>query len=499
MERYLFKGWERLVEAGHLVKFFFFFGLASLIRLPFFFRDYIDRDESTFILLGQSLVDGHLPYTELWDLKPPLLFFLFAGIIGVFGKSFIAIRLSAVLMVALTALLTFIIAKRLSRNTTQSLIAGILSIYLASLFGSMQGLMSEHISTLFFMLCMYLVLGIKNPKPYLLAGLCLGMALMVKTNLAYSFLLLLFFLAVVQDRKRWRTGMVNASLLGVGVILVIGLTFIPYAMQGLGSVWLDSVYHAPLAYTANARDQIMKVVPLGVILAALLWISWRYKFLNWKDKGILLIILMLVGIVFSFFRTGKINGHYLIQIYPLALILLVTATANFNFRKSAWIQRILLIVFLLAPVETYKESIDVIRHKAERGTFFNGEGILVPAYLTQENLLDKDVFFLEYHIGYWLIEQKPPTKAATHPSNICRAALFPYYNPERRTALEEIRYIMEHIEPEIVVIRKGKAIFDKDNEEENDYVTAYLDEHYSHVAQVDNALILIRSKNSGKR
>ncbi|MFV1448861.1 hypothetical protein VBZ51_06925 [Maribacter sp. HS] len=48
--------------------------ITLFIRFPFFFRDYVDRDESTFILLGQSWVDGFLPYTHLWDLKPPLTF-----------------------------------------------------------------------------------------------------------------------------------------------------------------------------------------------------------------------------------------------------------------------------------------------------------------------------------------------------------------------------------------------------------------------------------------
>ncbi len=54
--------------------FLVLFAISFQIRLPFFFRDYVDRDESTFILMGQSWVDGHLPYTQLWDLKPPLVF-----------------------------------------------------------------------------------------------------------------------------------------------------------------------------------------------------------------------------------------------------------------------------------------------------------------------------------------------------------------------------------------------------------------------------------------
>lgn len=40
--------------------------------------DVIDKDESTFVLLGQSLADGRLPYTETYDIKPPLGYVFFA-------------------------------------------------------------------------------------------------------------------------------------------------------------------------------------------------------------------------------------------------------------------------------------------------------------------------------------------------------------------------------------------------------------------------------------
>ena len=40
---------------------------ALLLRLPFFFPDTIDWDESTLILMGQGLLDGLLPYDRIWD------------------------------------------------------------------------------------------------------------------------------------------------------------------------------------------------------------------------------------------------------------------------------------------------------------------------------------------------------------------------------------------------------------------------------------------------
>lgn len=117
--------------------------------VAFFFRDYIDRDESAFILMAQSRVDGYLPYTQLWDLKPPLVYLFFAVIIYIFGKSFIAIRLVGALAIAIIAFFTFKIGKEV-KSTVVGYWAAISCVYLLSLFGSLQGVMSEHLSMLFY-------------------------------------------------------------------------------------------------------------------------------------------------------------------------------------------------------------------------------------------------------------------------------------------------------------------------------------------------------------
>src|SRR6056297_2973359 len=87
--------------------FLILFLVSFFIRFPFFFRDYIDRDESTFILVAQSWVEGNLPFTELWDVKPPLTFFFFASIIYAFGKSIFTIRLFGVLLVTISSFFTY--------------------------------------------------------------------------------------------------------------------------------------------------------------------------------------------------------------------------------------------------------------------------------------------------------------------------------------------------------------------------------------------------------
>ncbi len=157
-----------------------------------------------------------------------------------------------------------------------------------------------------------------------------------------------------------------------------------------------------------------------------------------------------------------------------------------RFKKLLW------VLALLMPVETYLEYGNIIKNKITKGTFFNGEGISVPAYVIENNLDKKNIFFLEYQIGYWFLNVNPPTKIATHPSNICKDEMFEFFDNPRKTSVEELKYIMEDLQPKTVVLRKGRRIFDKKEIEENDYIEAYLAKHYKVHVVVEKAEILQR-------
>jgi hypothetical protein len=151
-----------------------------------------------------------------------------------------------------------------------------------------------------------------------------------------------------------------------------------------------------------------------------------------------------------------------------------------------------LLLALLLPAESYLEYANIIKNKYERNTFFNGEGFSVPSYIKNNNLETKNILFFEYHIGYWNLDTLPPTIASTHPSNICRDELFTFFDNPRKNSIEELKFIMEELQPKTVVIRKGRRILDKKEIEENEYIDAYLAKHYSNFATVENAEILQR-------
>jgi hypothetical protein len=465
--------------------------LSVLIRFPFFFRDYIDRDESTFILVAQSWVDGHLPYTELWDLKPPLVYLFFAIIISVFGKSFIAIRAIGALGVAITAFFTYKIGKEV-KSTKVAFWAATASVYLLSLFGSLQGVMSEHLSMVFFMPGLYILLRYNSRKWFFIAGLLLGLSLMMKLNLAYAVLVIgAFFLL-----KAIRTGALvkeiwKLSYLAVGVILVMGCTILPYYSEGITHVWYNSVLLAPLEYSNIIRSSFFKLLPACVLIGGFFFICWKKKWLDYNDSSIQLLTLVVLGILVSFLKSGKINGHYLMQVYPMILLLVGIVLTNTISNHKKFLP-LFIILILLLPLESYREYVAVFKNNTTHNTLYNGEGFTVPNYLKDHQLNTQDILFFEYHIGYWILDKQPPTKAATHPSNICRDELYSLYDNPRNTSLEELRYLLDTLQPKIIITRSNKPVFHKDFMAENKYVNQYLENHYKLEDSVDNADVYSR-------
>ena len=186
----------------------------------------------------------------------------------------------------------------------------------------------------------------------------------------------------------------------------------------------------------------------------------------------------MAGILLAFFKGGRVNGHYLLQFYPLALVLLFASLQQVAPRLARGFVGGALLWLAILPVESYREYADLLAHYREKGIWYNGEGMEVPHYLRNAHPETKKVFFLEYHIGYWFLDALPPSAVATHPSNICRSYLYPFIPGSRTDPESEIHFIMETYRPEVVVRRQGKSIFDSDHMLENAEMESYLEVYY---------------------
>ncbi len=472
--------------------YLFLFCVTFFIRFPFFFRDYIDHDESTFILIGKSVTEGHLPYDFLWDLKPPLLFYFFGAIEYVFPHSLIAVRFSGVIIIFISAIVLMQIAKTI--GIKNGFVIAFSYIILSSLFGSLQGVMSEHVAVFFFLPGLLLFLKNKTFLNLLLSGILFGCALLCKLNLAYSLLaLFLFYFFFYYRSVRFSSVVKNISFTTTGIIVPFILIATPYILQNKFKLFINSVFMATLEYghttkvpVLNKISEVAWLIALGLLISVLALKFGEKE--NKKQAGIF--IALLGGTIFSFYSSGAVNGHYLIQVFPFLAILLFGFAIKKEL-KPGYLKYAMLVLFLC--IESYKEYNRIFKQYTAHSTFYNGPAFTSVNELKRLKLDNKKIFFADHHIGYWFLHKYPLTKSVTHPSSLSRPLFFKHFG-NTNTSLQELKCIMEEINPEVIVSRKESLSFFDKNSEENLYFLSSMKDGFQLVYQNPAEKIFIWQK-----
>jgi len=102
----------------------FFACVAVALRLHDFGNPVIHVDEQYYLLVGDRMLHGALPYVDFWDRKPLGLFLLFAGMRLLPGDGILAYQLTATLFAALTAGLIALSAQELGARRLGAAAAG---------------------------------------------------------------------------------------------------------------------------------------------------------------------------------------------------------------------------------------------------------------------------------------------------------------------------------------------------------------------------------------
>lgn len=413
--------------------------IAAVLRAPYFHRDVIEWDESTFILMGQSLVDGHLPYTALWDNKPPLCFVPFALVIAVFGKSIVAIRvLGVVLMTAIAALVHAIAGGRL-----QGFLAGLLSIVFVSYAPGGMAVMSELIALVPLLGALVLLLRVERSTGVLLGiGACLACAMLVRTNL--GVVAVAGLVLVLRESRRY------ALAVACGFAAVWALCALPYALTGELALFWQSVVVASAAYALHgvARKMSGAFLPL----------------LRTHHPVVVFALATLASIVV----TGFGASHYWIQIHPFTA--LAAAALVMRFRYA-----IALIVLGVASAEARQVE---------------GSAVRIAEHIAAHNPERKPVLLFANHLAYWFLDMQPLSKVMAHPTNLFRpAALHAALGPDA-TPLSETRAVLAQ-EP-LYIVRRAQIRFAPPD------VLAEIDatlKHYTLETQIEGSYVYRRTSD----
>jgi len=287
----------------------------------------LERDEGEYAYFGQLILQGIPPYKLAFHMKFPGVYFIYAGIMFIFGQTASAIHLGLLFVNAATIILVYFISKKLA-GQAQGLIAaavyGILSLSISILGFAAH---ATHFLVLFAM-CATLILlnALEQGKGilYLFAGLLFGFAVLMKQSAVFFFPFALFctIIQVVRKKLSFKSGFFYVAMLLLGFILpIFGLCVVLYMTGVFPRFWFWTVVYL---------KEYAAVIPLK---------DAPFKFYDALLKVIdgfsLIWVLSLSGLVLMFFDR-RLSGKKHI-ILSLALFSFLSICPGYNFREHYFV------------------------------------------------------------------------------------------------------------------------------------------------------------------
>lgn len=469
-------------------------GFALLIRLPFFFPAVINWDESTFILMGQDLLNGHLPYTHLWDNKPPLLFGAFAIMIAAFD-SIPGIRACGWLVVAGTGYLIFLLARR-AYGREAGLAAALIGMFFMTVTDG-QSVMSELLAAPPMMGGLLLLTRPGAAGRYFAAGLCFMLAVLFRTNLAIVVLVLCFYAFIVTRPWHHRERLTWFAALAAGMALPLVLLTLPYLVTGQGELLFRSAVLAPLSETGerpgivtttwgflrsgmSGQNGLWFLAVIGAGLAV-----WGRR--RPLDAGVAGYVgVMAVASTLSVLATRAPHGHYLIQVVPPLAVFAGIAWQEMARRSFRLVFLLLILLTSIVPLGDIAREYGYLVARAAKGErLAGGRAYQIAGLLKEEGAGDKRIYLMTDHIVYWLLGQEPLAPIATHPSNIAKEGLVRFVEGRDATTQQVLAKLLA-TRPDYIVKEK-----ETDWLEDKPAATRLLDERltsaYQRIATIGDA------------
>ena len=330
----------------------------------------LERDEGEYAYGGQLLLQGILPYQQMYSMKLPGIYAAYAGVLAVFGQTNTGIHFGLLLINAATIVLVFMLAKRMIDSLAGVVAAA--SFAVLSISQSVQGIFAnaEHFVILPFVGGLLLLLrALDDDQSWLLffSGLLLGIGFLIKQHGVVFITFGGLYILINQMRKpsiSWFVLVLKCTLFAIGAVLPYALTCLVFFFAGLfQKFWFWTVEYAKVYISQVPIERIWSILlyrTVSVIKSNLLiWVLVYFGLaaLIW-DKRLKRKSMFIAGFAFFSFLAVcpgfYFRPHYFIFTLPAAALLVgiaISALANkLSKARSTFVQYglpILLIVICL--------------------------------------------------------------------------------------------------------------------------------------------------------
>lgn len=297
-----------------------------LLELP------LERDEGEYAYAGQLMLQGIPPYSLAYNMKWPGTYAAYAAIMAIFGQTIAGIHLGLIVVTLATAVLTFVLARRICGDAGAVVAAG--TCALLGISPPTLGI-AAHATHFVILPALAAVLLLRDAdlrRPLyrvFAAGVLIGTSALAKQAGAAFGLFAVWWLArpvVWRDRANRRRAMVQIFVLAAGGLLPIGITALLLERAGV----FDRFWHWTIRYAAayasiepfsNAATRLVlalgDLVPaapmlwgLGAAGLALLWLSRSMR--EWRGFVVGFVLVSFLAVCPGWY----FRGHYFLLFLP---------------------------------------------------------------------------------------------------------------------------------------------------------------------------------------
>ncbi len=328
--------------------------LFFILRLPSLFEPLWYGDEGIYQVIGNSLNNGKLLYAEIFDNKPPLLYWLYA----ILHSDQFTVRLASLIFGVFCVGIFFLLSKKLFKSKTNN-ISYLTTLIFAVLFGlpALEGNIAnaENFMILPILTSAILILNARKPNPnpklinplslilnpYFLSGLLLGIAFLFKIVAVFDFAAFFIFYFIINFNSLKRN--IKLFKLSLGFGLPIFLVALFFVINGTFFDFIKAAFISNFSYVTYGNKigafpllLFIKLILLGIFL---LYVFAKRKKIN---ESSLFILIWFAFSLFNAFFSQRPYTHYLLVLIPSLSLMAGLILFDKKYQKT------IAVIFLIA-------------------------------------------------------------------------------------------------------------------------------------------------------
>jgi len=242
-----------------------------LTRVVFITVPPFQSDDSLYTYASYAIARGVAPYRQIFLAHPPMLYFVFAAIIQIFGANLILIRFWNIVIFLVTFFLTYSLVKLFLRDDEKSGRTALISASIYAFYPSIVifsiPVLAEFLFTLFTLTSVvFYVKSIycKRKLFMFFAGLFMGFALITKLT-AFIFIvsIVLFNLILLTWRRKFKKVLMDTFLISLGILvpLVITMVLLHFYFDSLPQLYLQTFSFQTIRRQMTGTERWSSIFP----------------------------------------------------------------------------------------------------------------------------------------------------------------------------------------------------------------------------------------------